>query len=509
MTVPVGRSLIGAAAGIAGVTVLARAAGFGRTAVFSQTVGLECLGSTYQAVNAVPNVVFEVVAGGALASLVVPVLVPAIQAGAADQVSRTVSALVTWTLVVLVPVAALGLLLAPTLVRLLLGADPACGPAAQRVGTDLLRVLLPQVPLYGLAVVLTGVLTAYRRFLVPAVAPLVSSLVVAVAYLVYAARGRPPLDQLDRGSELVLSVGTTLGVLALAATVVLRLPGTGLRLRPSLRFPAGVAARVRALAGAGVAGLLAQQAALVVALRLSAGDRQGPAVFTVALTLFLVPWAVLAVPVATSAFPRLASAAPEDVARLTGRVVRVVLALTAVGAAGLFAVAPPLARLLDDGPALSGAVRAFAPGLVGYGLLALLTRAAYARGDGRAAATVTVLGWLGVVLADLTLVGLTDLPRATALGLGNAAGMTLAAALMLRRLHRTVPAALSGLGRTAAVCLGVAAVLGALSLAAPPVTSVLSSLVLLAVLTVLVGGAYAVVLRLLDPRVLAEVTRRD
>lgn len=509
MTVPVGRSLLGAAAGIAGVTVLARAAGFGRTAVFAQTVGLECLGSTYLAVNAVPNVVFEVVAGGALASLVVPVLAPALAAGAFEQVSRTVSSLVTWTLLVLLPVTALGMLLAPTLVRLLLGAEPACGPAAQQVGTDLLRVFLPQVPLYGLAVVLTGVLTAYHRFVVPALAPLVSSLVVVIAYLVYAARGRPPLDQLDRGSELVLSIGTTLGVLALALTVALRLGGTGLRLRLSLRFPTGVAGQVRALAGAGIAGLLAQQVALVVALRLSAGDRQGPAVFTVALTLFLVPWAVLAVPVATSAYPRLASAAADDYALLTGRVVRVVLALTAVGAAGLFAVAPPLARLFDDGPALSGAVRAFAPGLVGYGLVALLTRAAYARGDGRGAATANVLGWSGVVLADLLLVGLTDLPRATSLGLGNAVGMTLSALLLLRALREAAPPALSGLARTAAVCLGAGAVLGVLSLAAPSVTSVVASLALSLVLVVVVGGAYAVAVRLLDPRAFAEVVRRD
>ena len=492
-------TLLGAAAGIAVVTVVARAVGFGRTAVFSQAVGLDCLGSTYQVVNAVPNVVFEVVAGGALASLVVPVLAPAVAAGDREAASRTTSALLTWTLVVLVPVALLGLLVAPLAVRLLLGGDPACGPAAQEVGTSMLRVFLPQVVLYGVAVVLTGVLQAHRRFLGPAVAPLVSSLVVAGAYLVFASRGRQDLDALSRSQELVLSVGTTLGVAALALAVVVPLRGTGLRVRPTLRFPDGVAVRARGLAGAGLAGLAAQQLALVVALRLAAGERTGPAVFTVAMTLFLLPWAVLAVPVATSAFPRLAAADAAEYAALSGRVLRVVLALTLGGAAVLFAVAEPVARLLDEGASLAGAVRGFAPGLVGYGLLALLTRVLYARGGGRAAATATVAGWLAVVAADVALVALTGLERATALALGNAVGMTLAALLLLRALHRTAPAALDGAARPAAAGLAAAARPAAAALAAPDVTSVPASLGLAAALAVGVTAVYAAGLRVGDP----------
>ena len=66
--------LLGAAGGIALVTVASRAVGAGRVAVLSRKLGTSCVGDVYTAANAVPNVVFELVAGGALAALVVPVL---------------------------------------------------------------------------------------------------------------------------------------------------------------------------------------------------------------------------------------------------------------------------------------------------------------------------------------------------------------------------------------------------------------------------------------------------
>ena len=60
--------------GVGGLTLAARAVGFGRSLVFSKTVGDTCLGDVYNAANALPNVLFEVAAGGVLAGVVVPVV---------------------------------------------------------------------------------------------------------------------------------------------------------------------------------------------------------------------------------------------------------------------------------------------------------------------------------------------------------------------------------------------------------------------------------------------------
>lgn len=514
-----GTGLLGAAAGIALVTVVARVVGFGRTATLGRTVGPTCVGDTYTAVNALPNVLFEVVAGGALASLVVPVLAGAVARGDRDEVTRTTGALLSWAVVVLVPVALLGALAAPLLVRLVLGGGSACEGAVD-TGTRMLLVFLPQVVLYGIGLVLAGVLQAHRRFLGPALAPLVSSLVVISAYLAYAAQdpsGR--LGDLTRPQELTLSVGTTLGVAVLSLGLLVPLRRAGVPLRPGLRFPPGVAARARSLAGAGVAALAAQQVALVVALRLASGGAPGSiVVFTLATALFLLPWGVLAVPVATSAFPRLSAsaAAGENAAYadVTQRSLRVVLLLTAGATAVLVAVAVPVSTVLLQGAPGGGAgaselartVVAFSPGLVGYGLIALLSRALYARGEGAAAATGTVLGWLAVVVADLLLVtALPEVDRVVLLGAGSSIGLTVGAAwLLLSLVRRAGGSVVAGAGRTGLVAVGGAACAAAAALALGAVlpldarASVPQALVVGALLALAAAAVHLLVVRCLD-----------
>ena len=505
----------GAAAGVAVVTVASRVMGFGRVAVLSRALGTSCVGDTYQAANAIPNVVFEVVAGGALASLVVPVLAGAVAAGDRETASRTASALLTWTVTILTPVALLGMLLAPYLMRALVGATPRCGRPMLDVGGRMLVVFLPQVVLYGIGIVLAGILQAHRRFLGPALAPLLSSLVVICAYLLYAASGSSPLDRLSRGQELTLSVGTTLGVAVLSLGLLVPLRRCGLALRPTWAFPTGVAPQVRRLAVAGIAGLASQQLALVVALRLAAHGREGSViVFQVATSLFLLPWAVLAVPIATTTFPALAARASageeSGYAEVARRAVTAVVLTMLGGSALLVAVAGPAAHVLAagvPGPSSVGLLTrgtvAFAPGLLGYGLLALVGRALYARGDGRTPAIATVTGWVVVALADVLLVASTGLDRVTALGLGNTAGMTVVGVLLLVGLRRVAPAALHGVARTAAAGLvGLALALGAAALVPPAHTGRVGSVAAALLLTAVVSAVYLAVVRLLAPAAL-------
>ena len=509
-----------AAAGIAALTVTARLVGFGRVGVLTRTVGTGCVGDAYTTANQLPNVVFEVVAGGALAAAVVPLLAGAVAQGDRERVSATASALLSWTLLVLVPVSLVGVLTAPLLLRVLAGQHPACGAALLTEGAAMLRVFMPQVVLYGLAVVLTGVLQAHRRFLGPALAPLLSSLVVLCAYLLYAVQGVQPLPELSAGRSLTLSLGTTLGVAALALPLLVPLRRCGLRLRPSLRFPAGAARQARGLAASGVAGLAAQQVALLVALRLANGGREGDVVvFAVATALFQLPWAVLALPVATAAFPVLAArhddADEPGYADVATAALRTVLVLSA-GASGLLVlVAAPAARLLAQGAqgaervgALAATGRAFAPGLVGYALLALLGRALLARGDARAPGVATVVGWATVAGVDLLLVATTDLPRTVALGLGNSVGMTVAGTVLLAGLRRAAPAALGGAARTAVSCLLAGAVVSAAALLLPALPASLPAALAVGSLVALLGlGAYLLLVRVLDPAALQGLRR--
>ena len=483
MTTSTRRALVQGAAGaallIAVLTVLSRLAGLGRTVVFTNTVGAGSTGDTYLAANTVPNIVFEVVAGGALASLVVPMLAGGIAAGDREQVRRTASALLGWTLLLLLPLAAVVALLARPIAAGLLGED-AGDPAQVDLAARLLLVFAPQVVLYGIGVVLTGVLQAHRRFAGPALAPLLSSVVVAGAYLLFAGMGGGrDVAALDRPAELVLGVGTTLGVVALSLSLLGPLRGLRLGLRPALRFPVGAAPRVRRLALAGVVTLAGQQLVTVVAIRLAnAGAPDGTqVVFVAAMTVFLLPWAALAVPLATSVYPALSErAAAGDEAgyrRALAPAAVLTVVSAAVAAAGLVAVAGPVARVFlasatdaAAAPALRAAVVAFAPGLVGYALVALLSRALYARGLWRAPTVCITVGWLVAAVADLVLAAVLPAgDRALALGAGHSTGVTVAGASLLVVVVREAgPGALTGVLRTGGPALGAAVLAGAAGL---------------------------------------------
>ncbi|MCD0453653.1 virulence factor MviN [Actinocorallia sp. API 0066] len=466
-----GAGIAGAAALIAVLTVLARIAGFGRTVVFSQTVGENCLSDAYLTANYIPNIMFEIVAGGALASMVVPVLAAPAERGDRDAVRRISSALLTWVLLLLVPLALLVAVAAGPIMGLFSQGIEGCDAAAYRgIGTRMLQVFAPQIAFYGLAVVLYGVLQAHRRFTGPAIAPLVSSLVVIGAYLLYVPvmGGNDPYDltSVPSGAELVLSVGTTLGVLALVVVAVFAVLPLRLRLRPTLRFPEGVAGRVKGLALAGLATVVAQQVAMAVVLALKNLGTVGTlTLYNYAWAVYLLPWAILVVPIATSAFQALSARAddpdPAGFDRTAAATTRAVLLASCLGAAGVAAVAAPVGAFFtsnaENATIMARALLAFAPGLLGYGLVAHLGRALYACGQGRASAWATVTGWAVVLVADVALA--LTVPRdwvVAAFGLGNTLGMTVAGTLLtvalLRARGRT---ALTGLPRT--LTLGTAA----------------------------------------------------
>ena len=476
------RGVAGAAALIAVLTVLARLAGFGRTLVFTNAVGAGSTGDTYLAANNVPNIVFEVVAGGALASLVVPMLAGGIATGDREQVRRTASALLGWSLLVLTPLAVLLALCAEPVARLLLGGGD---PLEVELAARFLVVFAPQVVLYGVGIVLTGVLQAHRRFAAPALAPLLSSVVVAGAFLTFAAiGGSRTAEGLSTPAELVLSVGTTLGVAALSLCLLPPVRRLRLGLRPSLRFPVGAAPRVRRLAVAGVLTLAGQQLLAAVAIRLAnAGAPDGTQVVYVAgLTVFLVPWAALAVPLATSAYPGLAERAETGdepgFRRALAPVTVLVVVASTVAAAVLVATAGPLAGVFlagqpaDAVAALRDTIVAFAPGLPGYGLVAVLSRALYARGLWKAPTACVLGGWLLAVAADVVLAGaLPAADRGAALAAGHSLGVTVAGLALLAVVARATPATpatpggLAGVARAGLPALLAAGLAGAAGLA--------------------------------------------
>jgi putative peptidoglycan lipid II flippase len=422
------RTLASAALLVTVVTLASRMVGFGRWLGQGAWLGSEGVGTVFNSANQLPNLLFEVAAGGALAGAVVPLLAGPLSraafsadgtAASKEQASRIASALLGWTLVVLVPLAGLMALLA----RPIIGLTGLEDPVHVDVATAFLRVFAVQVPLYGLAVVLGGILQAHKRFFWPAFAPLVSSLVVIVVYAVFGALAhgnQQDVAALSGRALEWLAWGTTLGVLFLALPLVVPVWRTGLRLRPTLRFPSGEGPRAARLAFAGVGALVVQQLSIFLTLRAAnaAGGDGTLSVYLYAQQVYLLPYAVLAFPIATSAFPHFAEHASagrlDELRALVARTTRTLLLVTAAGVAALMAAAPFVERVFDlivrgDAPGMATALIWLAPGLIGFALILHLSRALYAVDHGRAAVIATASGWgvsaIGAALVPVLFAG--------------------------------------------------------------------------------------------------------
>jgi putative peptidoglycan lipid II flippase len=499
--------LAGAAAMIAVVTVLSRLLGFARQLALGFNVGYESVSAAYVTANTLPNVLFEVAAGGALAGALVPVLAGPVARGLRGDVNRIASGVLTWVLLALVPLAVLLALLAGPIADVV--GHFSDDPAQRSLVRYFVVVFAVQVPLYGVAVTLAGVLQAQRRFFWPAFAPVLSSVTVLVTYFAYGALSGREVDDPPAAALTWLAWGTTAGVAAMSLPLLIPVWRSGVRLRPVLRFPPGIARHLGRLAFAGIAALLAQQGAVLVVLALATRGPVGTqAVLGFVQAVYLLPYAVLAVPLATASFPRLAeSAADGDTPafnRLASATTRAVLVVSGLGAAALAAVAPAVAVVFEtvstgDDPglirAMGPALTWMAPGLLGLALLFHLSRALYALDRGRAAVRAAAVGWFVVVLASLVLC-LAVVPDArtsatlVALGAGNTVGMLAAGVALLVELRRAAgSAALAGLPRTC-VALVVGGVAGAFGgrLAADAVLALVGDTVA-AALSAGIGGA--------------------
>ena len=451
------------AAVVASLTIVSRILGLVRTLVFSQTVGASCLGTAYVTANQVPDLLYQLILGGALTSAMVPVLSRSAERAAHDpaekaRVGTITSALLTWTVVITVPLTLLIVATAGPIASLLNPSNPhaQCVHAdVVAVTGDMLRVFAPQALLYGLSVVLYGLLQSYRRFVAPSIGPGISSLVLISCYLAFVPLNKGlPLAQLPLSAQLVLSVGTTLGI---AALVVVALPPTRrlhLRLRPVLRFPPGVARRAGGLALVGVIELIVIDLSGLVSIALANGHGETGAIvlFNYASQVFGTISAVLALSVVVSAFPVLSARKGPDFDRTSAGSTRAVLLLSWLGTAVVAAIAVPAAHVLAKQPdqvsQLTWAFVLFAPAIAGASVIANLSRVMLVIGRLKVATVALAGSWAIVIVADVVLVQLVPAWLVPAmLALGTTIGQIVVAIPLVFVTRRICgPAAVQGAG---------------------------------------------------------------
>ncbi|HUF83460.1 MAG TPA: lipid II flippase MurJ, partial [Acidimicrobiia bacterium] len=228
-------------------TALSRVTGFLRVAAIAYALGGATVADVYSYASQTPAMLYELLLGGVLTATLVPIFVRQVE----QRDDRATSAVFTVSAVALAALTVVGVLLAPYIVDLYtLRVGGANRDAQQQLATDLLRLFMPLIFFYGMVALATALLHARRHFAAGALAPILNNLVVIAIFLALPRIADEPftLERVldDTGLVLLLGLGTTAGMVAVALALVPALARAGARIRFVLDFRhAAVATMVR------------------------------------------------------------------------------------------------------------------------------------------------------------------------------------------------------------------------------------------------------------------------
>jgi putative peptidoglycan lipid II flippase len=513
-TVTAQPSLARASGSMAVATLVSRLTGLGSKLLLAYVIGLGVLNDSYTVANTLPNIVYELLLGGVLTSVVVPVLVRAQKEDADGGLGYT-QRLVTVAGVVLAAATVLAVLAAPLITRLYL--DDSTGQANPALATAFAYLLLPEIIFYGLGALFAAILNARGVFGPPAWAPVLNNLVVIATLGVYTVvPGEISLNPVQMGNAklLVLGIGTTLGI---AVQAVVLLPAL-LRSGFTFRWRLGWDARLSAFGGMAlwvVGYVLVSQVGYVVTTRVASAASAGSvATYSYAWLLLQVPYGVLGVSLLTAIMPRMSrSAADGDVPKvvadlsLGSRVSAVMLVpfsalLTVLGTATGVALFSLGSSSVDAAGRLGDTLAVSAFGLLPFAVVMLQLRVFYALHDARTPTLINVV-MIAVKVPLMLACPLVLAPERVVLGLAvvNSVSFVVGAIvgevwlwIRLGRLETT--RVLATVARTAVAGLAVAVAVLALEAALDALLADAVGAVTQAWILLLLGGAVGAVVAL-------------
>jgi putative peptidoglycan lipid II flippase len=417
--------------------LLSRLLGAVRNIVIAAHFGAGPQYGAYVAAIALPDVVFQVLVGGAVGSAFIPVFKRYHTLGRDDEAWHLTSSVINiFALVALTTSVVLAVFARPIMDVWVAGQDAEF----RDLVASLTRILLISPAVFAVSTFCSSVLNSYNRFAIAAMAPLLYNLAIIAAALLLSG----PLG--IYGLALGAVVGAVLHLLV-QLPFCLRL---GMRWRPVIDLAhTGVREVVRLFAprvlGLGVVQLNQVLSAIVLASFLGAASI---GYLNYAWQLIMMPLS-LAMAVGTAVFPTLSEesalenrAGFQQVFLLS---LRMILFLTMPASIGLIVLGEPLIRLVFergqfDSASTVGTASAmvfYALGLAGHATVEIVDRVFYARHDTRTPVLAAVLA-VGVnVVASLLLMqtGLTF----RGLALANSIAALVEASVLLRFVSHRMP----------------------------------------------------------------------
>jgi putative peptidoglycan lipid II flippase len=465
-------------------SVVSRVTGYLRAAALAAALGGQVVGDDYNLANNLPNMVYELLLGGVLASVLVPVLVRA-RKEEPDRGDAYAQRLLTLAVVALGAATLLVVLAAPLLTTAVTLDSDRVTDADRDLITLLAYLLLPEIFFYGLAGIFAAILNTRGHFAAPMWTPILNNIVVIVTAGTFAVMrfgdSAPTPESIRLSEVLVLGIGTTLGIVIQAFGLWPALRRVGFRWRWRFDFRR---LHLRELARLGSWMLLyvgvsqiGTTVVLIIAKQVGAQGEPGPIIYNNAFLIFMMAHGIVAVSVITAMMPRMSSAAADgrmdDLADHLSLGTRLAAVILVPAAALYISLGRPMAVTLfelnnythEQAVATGWVITVAGLGLVPYAISQLQTFAFFALRDTRTPAllNIPVVGVRIVIDVVFYLVLPAAWVTASLMG-GTAASFVVAAvvgALLLRR--RTGPL---GLRRIADTLLRLGAAAGASGLAA-------------------------------------------
>ncbi|MGV0837081.1 murein biosynthesis integral membrane protein MurJ [Mycolicibacterium thermoresistibile] len=439
--------------GMAVATLVSRITGFLRIVLLAAILGA-ALSSAFTVANQLPNLIAALVLEATFTAIFVPVLARA-ERDDPDGGTAFVRRLVTLATTLLLVTTLISVAAAPALTRLMLGGDPQVN---EPLTTAFAYLLLPQVLFYGLSSVFMAILNTRNVFGPPAWAPVVNNVVaIATLGLYLLVPGELSVDPVEMGNAklLVLGIGTTLGVVAQCAVLVVAIRRERISLRPLW----GIDDRLKrfgAMAAAMVLYVLISQVGLIVGNQIASGAAaSGPAIYNYTWLVLMLPFGMIGVTVLTVVMPRLSrNAAAEDIpavlrdfALATRLTMVTLIPIVAVMTVGGPAIGTALFAYGNFGSVDAGylgmAITLSAFTLVPYAMVLLQLRVFYAREKPWIPIIVIVVITVVKIAASVAAPHLTSDPDMVAgyLGMANGLGFLAGAVVghLLLRSHLDPP----------------------------------------------------------------------
>jgi putative peptidoglycan lipid II flippase len=437
-------------------TLASRGTGFLRTLVLVYAVGVTGVANAYNNANTLPNTVYDLMLGGILTSVVVPLLVNAAKRDR-DRGEAYDQRMFTLGTVALLALTVLATLAASLLVDLY--AHAITGPE-RHLMVIFAYFFIPQIFFYGVSSLAGAVLNARGHFAAPMWTPVINNLVVTGVLLMFIATGgigvRP--SSIGTGQVQLLGFGTTLGIVAQTVALIPALRRAGFRWRPRFDFRKAEVAEIRRMAAPLFGYIVTTQVSFLVVQNVAnkASVNAGSdsfSTYSYAWQLFQMPYAIIGISVITALLPRMSAHAADRQYNLvrddfsTGvRLSSVVV----VPAALLLAVlgAPLTEFLFSVGHSSTTVAQAryigevfgiFSLGLVPYMMFQLLLRVFYSLHDSRTPMFIGIAVMAVNIAASLLSLGLLPSGHVVeglgvSFGLSNVVGAVVSWRLLSRRL---------------------------------------------------------------------------